>query len=181
MLMFIQELQIGRTQSILEITSQHLGINGHSGEHSYLMLSCLPCPAAGALPSCSHCSSHGSAHGLLVWALLNCSEEGHPPYSRILEPSNPLSVVRGYCRFGEVPEQKSWDRQSKFCQIICLLAFWINVIQWLCLITFTPTWRTLGDEYNLIISVLIILLLVVSLFQSRLWDLQRATSTVTAI
>lgn len=32
--MFIQKLQIGRSQSTLEITSQYLGINGHWREHT---------------------------------------------------------------------------------------------------------------------------------------------------
>lgn len=94
---------------------------------------------------------------------------------------NPVSPFRGYCRFGEVLEQKLWDRQDGFCQICLPSALWISVIQLFCLVTFTPTWRIFRDEYNLIISVLIILHTVVSLFQSRPWDLRRAPCTVPAV
>ena len=140
----------------------------------------IPCSPASPLqqepsPTCSDCNSHGAAHGLLCSA---AQEEG---ILLVLEPVNPISLFRGYWRLGEVPEQKPWERQNAFCQSCLPSALWINVMPRFCFVTSTPTWRIFGDECNLIISVLIILLLVVSLFPSRLWDLQRAPSTVTAV
>ena len=60
---YIQELQIGRMQSMLEMTSQHLGINGHQRAYSS---SPLFCPSsAGALFSCSELQQLlGQSHSL---------------------------------------------------------------------------------------------------------------------
>ena len=146
MLMYIQELQIGRTQSTLEITSQHLGINGHWREYNSSTLFCPSCsrsPLPTALIYNSCWATHTASRGPVPWAaLLSCAQGWHPLYSRIHEPRFPVQVWWGSWA-------KSWVRQNIFRQVCYPSAFWINVM-------FTPTWRIFWDEYNLIISILII-------------------------
>lgn len=86
--MFIQELQIGRAQSTLEITSRHLGINGHWREHTIHLLSASlqQSPLLAAL-ICNTLRSMHMASGAFVPRVDPAPlSKGHLPYSRTQEP-----------------------------------------------------------------------------------------------
>lgn len=138
---------------MLEMTTQHLGINGH-GEHTALHLFFLP--SAGALFSCSGLQQLlGHSHSLQRYgatvALLSCTEGGCHSLFQNLRALFPCSV------FGEgSPSRKSWVRPKYSANFVCLQPFWINVM-------FSPTWRICWDitllfQYRLLLTALSFLL-----------------------